>query len=127
MKIQELYEKEEKKEGFFTNIEKSTEENDMYRNVLFTGDNLQLVVMSIPVGEEIGMEVHESGDQFIRVESGTAEFFVDGQTQIGNDGDSIVVPAGLEHNVVNVGDEPLKIYAIYSPPEHPPETQQKEK
>lgn len=127
MKIQELYEKEAKKEGFFTNIEKSTEENDMYRNVLFTGDNLQLVVMSIPVGEEIGMEVHESGDQFIRVESGTAEFFVDSQTQIGKDGDSIVVPAGLEHNVVNVGDEPLKIYAIYSPPEHPPETQQKEK
>lgn len=126
-KLIALYEDKKEANWFAGNIEETTLSNDLYRNVLFTGTNLQLVVMSIEPGEEIGLETHESGDQFIRIEAGTGEFVIDGKTQSASDGDSVLIPAGVEHNVINTGDEPLKLYALYSPPEHKPDTQQKDK
>lgn len=128
MKIRDLTESTERKADWFAgNIEQTTLENDLYRNVLYTGNDLQLVVMSIEPGSEIGTEVHESGDQFIRVEAGQGEFVIAGQSQPAADGDSILIPAGVEHNVRNTGDEPLKLYALYAPPEHPEGTQQEVK
>lgn len=121
-KLIALYEDKKDANWFAGNIEETTLSNDLYRNVLFTGTNLQLVVMSIEPGEEIGLETHESGDQFIRIESGTGEFVVDGNSQPASDGDSVLIPAGVEHNVINAGDQPLKLYALYSPPEHDPDT-----
>jgi len=115
-------------EGFFYgDIETLTTSNKFYRKVLFTGPHIQLVVMTIPVGEDIGMETHEHGDQFIRVEEGEGEFTITGRSFVAEDGDSVVVPQGVEHNVMNVGKTPLKLYAIYSPPEHPPNTEQESK
>lgn len=113
--------------AFVKDIESATAENTMYRNVLYTGPHIQLVVMSIPAGEEIGEETHEKGDQFIRVESGTGKFVLDGKEHTAKDGVSTVIPQGVKHNVINTGDEPLQLYVIYSPPEHAPETQHKQK
>jgi mannose-6-phosphate isomerase-like protein (cupin superfamily) len=105
-------------EGFVDDIEDLTERNDDFRRVLYTGKYLQLVLMSIEPGEEIGEEVHEDHDQFFRIEEGHGEVVIDGtSTEIQAD-DAIVVPAGARHNVVNTGDEPLKLYTIYGPPEH---------
>lgn len=109
---------------FADNIEKLTEENNFYRKVLFTGDFAQLVVMKLLPGEEIGKEVHEGHDQFIRVESGTAEFLIDGETFSGGDGFAVIIPSGKEHNVTNIGNDDLKLYTIYSPKEHPEDTLQ---
>lgn len=103
--------------GYVDNIEKVTVENDKFRRVLYTAKNSQLVVMSIPPGGEIGEEVHGL-DQFIRVEAGNGEAILDGQSHMVADGSAIVVPAGASHNVVNKGDVPLKLYTVYSPPEH---------
>jgi mannose-6-phosphate isomerase-like protein (cupin superfamily) len=104
--------------GFVEDIEDLTEENKDYRRVLYTGKHLQLVVMSLEPGEEIGEEVHEDTDQFFRVEKGKGEVWIDGnRTKIKGD-DGIVVPAGAKHNVVNTGHKPLKLYTLYSPPEH---------
>ncbi len=104
--------------GFVEDIEELTEENSDYRRVLYTGKHLQLVVMSLEPGEEIGEEVHEDADQFFRVEKGKGEVWIDGnRTKIKGD-DAIVVPAGARHNVVNTGHKPLKLYTLYSPPEH---------
>ncbi|MFT4245871.1 MAG: cupin domain-containing protein [Micrococcaceae bacterium] len=109
---------------YVVNIEKETLENENYRTTIWTGKNLQLTVMSIQPGHDIGLEVHEDHDQFLRVEAGK------GRVQMGpagreltfdeeaNDGDVIFVPAGSWHNVTNIGNEPLKVYSIYSPPEH---------
>ncbi|WP_242356229.1 cupin domain-containing protein [Anaeromyxobacter sp. SG64] len=104
--------------GFVDDIEDRTEENTDFRRVLYTGKNLQLVLMALRPGEEIGEEVHEDRDQFFRVEKGKGEVSIDGKrTKV--EGDSaIVVPAGARHNVRNTGDEPLKLYTIYAPPEH---------
>ncbi|WP_242340264.1 MULTISPECIES: cupin domain-containing protein [Anaeromyxobacter] len=104
--------------GFVDDIEDRTEENTDFRRVLYTGKNLQLVLMALRPGEEIGEEVHEDRDQFFRVEKGQGEVSIDGKrTKV--EGDSaIVVPAGARHNVRNTGDEPLKLYTIYAPPEH---------
>lgn len=101
------------------NIEQRTLENVDYRRVLFTGKNSQLVLMNIKPGEEIGLEVHDTHDQFFRVESGEALFTVGDNAFNGGDGFAVVVPAGEKHNVLNVGSEDLKIYTIYSPAEHP--------
>lgn len=110
---------------FVIDIEDATEQNNTFRTVLWTGENLQVTVMSIDVGDDIGLEVHETGDQFIRIEDGQ------GLVQIGDskdnldyqkvltDGSAIMIPAGKWHNVINMGDRPLKLYAIYAPPEHP--------
>lgn len=104
--------------GFIGNIEQLTEQNDDFRRVLYTGHNLQLVLMSIQPGDEIGEEVHEDRDQFFRIEAGEGEVSIDGVVHKVKADDGIVVPAGALHNVVCVGTEPLKLYTIYGPPEH---------
>ena len=105
--------------GFITNIEKLTLENTDYRRVLYTAKNSQLVLISLKPGEEIGEEIHEEHDQFIRFESGTAKVILNKteEHEVAGD-DAVVVPAGMWHNVINTGDEDLKLYTIYSPPEH---------
>ena len=103
--------------GFVTNIEKATLENENYRQVLYTGMSSQLVLMTIQPGDEIGSETHDL-DQFIRIEAGQAVVTLDGVNHDVEDDWAVVIPAGTEHNVVNNGDEPLRLYSIYSPPEH---------
>lgn len=106
------------KKGYFANIEERTLDNNDFRRVLYTGPNLQLVVMALQKGEEIGTEVHPDIDQFFRVEQGRAKLVIDGAEHFLEDDDIAIVPAGAEHNVINAGDEPLKIYTLYGPPEH---------
>lgn len=104
--------------GFVEDIEELTEENRDFRRVLYTGKHLQLVLMALEPGEEIGEEVHEDHDQFFRVEKGKGEVWIDGvRTKIKGD-DAVIVPAGAKHNVVNTGDKPLKLYTIYGPSDH---------
>ena len=105
--------------GYVTNIERETLKNEDYRRVLFTGPNTQLVLMTLRPGEDIGLETHYEHDQFIRVEAGEAIALLDGVEYPLNDGSAVVIPAGVEHNVRNVADEPLRLYTLYSPPEHP--------
>ncbi len=105
--------------GYHAEIEKLVEDNDSFRQVVYTGKNSQLVLMSLKPKEEIGMEVHEENDQFFRFESGVGKVLIDGNAYQVKDGDVIVVPQGAEHNVVNVSDsESLKMYTIYSPAHH---------
>ncbi len=104
--------------GYITNIEKETLENENYRKVLYTSRYSQLVVMALQPGEEIGMEVHGDIDQFIRIEQGQGKVVLDGAETEVEDDFAIVIPAGTEHNVVNTGVEAMKLYTIYSPPEH---------
>lgn len=105
--------------GYVTNIEKTTKENEDYRRVLYTATKSQLVVMSIQPGDEIGNEVHDL-DQFIRIEEGAAKAVLNnGENEYELEDDfAIVIPAGTWHNIINTGDEVLKLYTIYSPPEH---------
>lgn len=104
--------------GYIGNIEGQTEENGSFRKVLYTGKFSQLVLMSIPPGGEIGEEIH-GVDQFLRIEAGVGRAFLDGVQHDVSDGWAIVVPAGARHNVKNTSSgEPLKLYTIYSPPEH---------
>ena len=104
-------------QGYVANIEKLTEENDKFRQVLYTAKNSQLVIMSLKPGEEIGEEVHEL-DQFIRIEKGTGRAVLDGAEKKIEDDYAVVIPAGTRHNVINDGGEEMKLYTIYSPPEH---------
>jgi len=116
--------------GYFGNIEKLTLENGFFRQVLFTGSHAQLVVMSLKVGEEIGNEKHDAVDQFFRVEQGEAKFvFENGaEEHVARDGDAVIVPAGTWHNIINASpSEELKLYTIYSPPNHPDGTVHKTK
>lgn len=103
--------------GFLTNIETDTVENDNFRKVLFTTPRTQLVLMSLNPGEDIGEETHK-GDQFFRFEKGKGKMVIDGKESNLENGSSVVVPEGALHNVINTGDEPLKLYALYSPPQH---------
>ena len=104
--------------GFVEDIEELTEENKDFRRVLYTGKHLQLVLMALKPGEEIGEEVHSDHDQFFRVEKGKGEVLIDGvRTKIKSD-DAIIVPAGARHNVINTGEKFLKLYTIYGPPDH---------
>nr|TFG55241.1 MAG: cupin domain-containing protein [Hyphomicrobiales bacterium] len=104
--------------GFVRPIETLTNENEDFRRVLYTGKHIQLVLMALDPGEEIGEEVHEGHDQFFRIEKGHGEVWIDGiRTKIESD-DAIIVPAGARHNVVNIGTEALKLYTLYGPPEH---------
>jgi mannose-6-phosphate isomerase-like protein (cupin superfamily) len=104
--------------GFISNIEKDTLENKNFRKVLYTGRNSQLVLMSISPKEEIGEEVHTL-DQFFRVESGMGLVVIDDVSTEIADGSAIIVPAGAKHNVINISEtDDLKLYTIYSPPEH---------
>ena len=107
-------------DGYVDKIESVTRENEDFRRVLFTGPNTQLVVMTLQPGEEIGLETHTGHDQFIRVEAGTGFVMLNGTSRMIEDGSAVVIPAGVEHNVINTStDEPLKLYTLYSPPEHP--------
>ena len=109
--------------GYVDNIEKKTLQNENYREVLYTGPNLQLVVMSLEPGDEIGEEIHAEHDQFIRFEEGEGQVILDGEPHRVGDGDAVVIPAGIKHNVVNTSPEArLKLYTIYAPPEHAPGT-----
>lgn len=105
--------------GFVGNIEELTEDNEFFRKVLFTGTFSQLVVMSLKPGEDIGLEVHNDVDQFFRIEEGEGKVVMDGEEKDVAEGDAIVVPAGTEHNIINMSaSEDLKLYTIYSPPNH---------
>jgi mannose-6-phosphate isomerase-like protein (cupin superfamily) len=104
--------------GFVDDIERSTGENSEFRRVLYTGKNLQLVLMSLRPGEDIGAEVHDDRDQFFRVEAGIGEVTIDDRREKLEDGMAVVVPAGARHNIRNTGDAPLRLYTIYGPPEH---------
>ena len=107
-------------DGYVTNIERDTLENEDYRRVLYTGPNTQLVLMTLRPGEEIGLETHTGHDQFIRVEQGEGYVQLNGERRLLEDGSAVVIPAGVEHNVVNSSDDqPLRLYTLYSPPEHP--------
>ena len=105
--------------GFNANIEKDTIENNNFRKVLYTSKYSQLVLMSLKPEEEIGMEVHPDNDQFFRFEVGEGKVVIDGNEYVVKDGSAIVVPAGAQHNVVNVSaSDDLKLYTIYSPAHH---------
>ncbi len=104
--------------GFAGNIEDITKENENFRKVIYTGKFSQLVVMSLKPGEEIGAEVHETHDQFFRFEKGKAKVTIDGNEYQVEDDFAVIVPAGANHNVINVGDDEVKLYTIYSPAEH---------
>ena len=104
--------------GFVEDIETLTKRNENFRHVLYTGKHIQLVLMALNPGEEIGEEVHAELDQFFRIEKGKGEVWIDGKrTKIKSD-DAIIVPAGANHNVINTGEKPLKLYTLYGPPEH---------
>ena len=107
--------------GYVGPIESETLKNTDFRRVLFTGQHAQLVVMCLPTGEEIGMEVHTNVDQFFRIEQGEAKFVFDEKEEHRvHDADAVMVPAGTYHNVINVSKTtPLKLYTVYSPPNHP--------
>jgi mannose-6-phosphate isomerase-like protein (cupin superfamily) len=115
--------------GYVGNIEKQTLANNYFRQVLFTGKHVQLVVMCLKPGEEIGNEVHHNVDQFFRLEEGEAKFvFNSKEEHIVHDGDAVIVPAGTYHNVINASSKKtLKLYTIYSPPNHPDKTVHKTK
>ena len=104
--------------GYCDNIEQRTVENEDFRRVLYTGHNLQLVLMTLQPGEEIGEEVHEDRDQFFRIEEGSGVVDIDGVENKVEDDFAVMVPAGARHNVRNTGSQPLRLYTIYAPPEH---------
>ncbi|MBT2134797.1 cupin domain-containing protein [Croceibacterium sp. LX-88] len=104
--------------GFVDDIEKLTIDNTDFRRVIYTGHNIQLVLMSINPGEEIGAEVHHDRDQFFRIESGEGVVSIDGVDHAVKDDDAVIVPQGARHNVKATGSTPLKLYTIYGPPEH---------
>jgi len=104
--------------GFVENIEQLTLDNTDFRRVLYTGKHLQLVLMTLQAGDDIGEEVHAGHDQFFRIESGKGEVLIDGTRHPVEDDDAIIVPAGARHNVTNTGTAPLKLYTLYAPPEH---------
>lgn len=105
--------------GFLANIEEKTLANAFFRQVIYTGQHAQLVLMCLQPNEEIGMEVHEIVDQFFRVEQGEGKVVINGEEHSIKDGDAIIIPAGTNHNVVNTStDKQLKLYTIYSPPHH---------
>ena len=112
--------------GFIGDIEELTGENRDFRRVLHTGSHLQLVLMSLRAGEEIGEEAHEGHDQFIRVEKGKGEVWIDGERSKLRKGTAVIVPAGARHNVRNSGEKRLRLYTLYAPPEHADGTVQAE-
>jgi mannose-6-phosphate isomerase-like protein (cupin superfamily) len=104
--------------GYADNLEQATVANEDFRRVLYTGKNLQLVLMTLPPGCDIGEEVHDDRDQFFRIEEGSGIVRIDGVDNRVEDDFAVIVPAGARHNVINDGSEPLKLYTIYGPPEH---------
>jgi mannose-6-phosphate isomerase-like protein (cupin superfamily) len=105
--------------GYVDNIERLTQENEAFRQILYTAVHSQLVLMSLAPGEDIGEEVHDDVDQFLRIEQGTGEVVLNGERSPLADGSAVVVPAGVTHNIINTSDsEPLKLYTLYSPAHH---------
>ncbi len=105
---------------FVDNIEKLTLENTNFRKVLSTNDHSQLVVMSLKAGEDIGMEVHNNVDQFFRIDEGQGKVIANGEEFEVSDGFAVIIPAGTEHNIINISEtEDLKLYTVYSPANHP--------
>jgi mannose-6-phosphate isomerase-like protein (cupin superfamily) len=114
--------------AYVDNIERETLDNENFRQVLYTASHSQLVVMSLKPGEEIGEEVHDNVDQFFRFEKGQGKVVIEGEETPVSDGYAVVIPAGTKHNIVNTSNsEPLKLYTIYSPPNHPDGTIHKTK
>ena len=114
--------------GYVTNIEEQTQQNAYFREVLFTGPHSQLVVMALQPGEEIGLETHDDVDQFIRVETGNGKAILNGKEYHLADGVAVIIPAGTAHNIVNTSSSAsLKLYTLYTPPEHPDGTIHKTK
>lgn len=112
---------------YVNNIENETLGNDYFRKEVFTGEHLQMTVMSLLPGEDIGAEVHDTTDQFLRIEQGTGVALV-GETEYAVEDDfAIIIPAGMNHNVTNTGEIPMKLYSIYTPAEHPKGTIHKDK
>lgn len=109
--------KEDITDGFHTNIEKETIKNNNFRKVLFTSEKIQLVVMSLGPGQDIGLETHSDTDQFIRIDKGEGEAIIGDKKYTLLDGDAIIVPAGSKHNII-AGSEGMKLYTVYSPPHH---------
>lgn len=103
--------------GYVENIEQMSITGNDFRRVLYTAKNTQLVIMSLAAGEDIGEEVHDL-DQFLRIEAGQGKAILDGVEHEISDGYAVVVPAGTKHNIINTGAEPMKLYTLYSPPEH---------
>ena len=106
------------KKGFIENIEDRTADNNDFRRVIYTAQHMQLVLMSLGPGAEIGEEVHPDSDQFFRVEKGTGEVWINGVATAIKDGCAIVIPAGARHNIRNTGRTALKVYTLYAPPHH---------
>ena len=104
--------------GYHDDIEQQTVGNSDFRRVLYTGHHLQLVLMTLQPGEEIGAEIHDDRDQFFRFEEGNGQVDIDDNTYDVEDGSGVIVPSGARHNVRNTGDQPLKLYTLYGPPEH---------
>jgi mannose-6-phosphate isomerase-like protein (cupin superfamily) len=104
--------------GYVADIETLTEENENFRAVLYTGKHLQLVLMALKPGEEIGAEVHATHDQFFRVEKGKGKIVIDGNVSPIKSGFAMIVPAGAKHNVINSGEKVMHLYTIYAPPQH---------
>ena len=104
--------------GYCDDVMKATIANDDFRRVLYTGKHLQLVLMTLQPGEEIGAEVHQDRDQFFRFEEGEGTVDIDGKANAVEDDFAVIVPAGARHNVRNTGDGPLRFYTLYGPPEH---------
>lgn len=114
--------------GYITNIEKLTLANENFRQVLYTGQHQQLVVMSLKPKEDIGLEIHTTIDQFFRIEKGQGKVIMNGAEHPIKDGDAFVVPAGTKHNIINTSSEnALKLYTVYSPPHHKDKTIHKTK
>lgn len=114
--------------GYKGNIEELTQVNENFRQVLYTGKNCQLVLMTLQPNVDIGMEVHPENDQFFRFESGEGKVVIDGNEYEVRDGDAVIVPAGAEHNIINVSStSQLKMYTIYSPPHHQDQIMRKTK
>ena len=115
--------------GYVGSIEKATLNNPFFRQVLFTGEHSQLVVMCLQPGEDIGEEIHPAVDQFFRLEEGNAKFVFDGtEEHVVENGDAVVVPGGTRHNVINTSStSALRLYTVYSPPNHPHGTVHKTK
>lgn len=114
--------------GYVGRLEKDTLENTFFRKVVFTSTHSQLVLMSLKPLEEIGMEVHNDNDQFLRFESGDGKVIIDGQESTVTAGDAVVIPSGSQHNVINTSDtNDLKLYTVYSPAHHPDGTVHKTK
>ena len=106
------------KRGYCDNIDRATLQNEDFRRVLYTGHHLQLVLMTLQPGEEIGEEVHPDRDQFFRIEAGEGAIDIDGRENRVEDDFAAIVPAGARHNVRNIGSQPLRLYTLYAPPEH---------